>query len=67
MIESRPNISVISINVIGNSPIKEKEDPQIKWEKNPRVFQVRNVSKNIGTQKAGGWWKTKEIASKYRH
>lgn len=38
MIESRPNISVISINVIGNSPIKEKEDPQIKWEKNPHVF-----------------------------
>lgn len=70
MIDSRPNISVISINVMGNSPIKEKKDPQIKWEKKPNcVFYVRNVSKNKGTQKAGGKRKTeksKEIASQYR-
>lgn len=37
MIDSRPNISVVPINVMGNSPIKEKTDPQIKWEKNPTV------------------------------
>lgn len=61
MIDSRPNISVKSINVTGNSPIKEKKDPQIKWEKKTNcVFYVRNVSKNKGTQKAGGKKNRKE-------
>lgn len=41
MIDSRPNISVISINVMGNSPIKEKKDPQIKWEKKTQLCVLR--------------------------